>query len=319
MKTIPSSMPADAGVSTGASTSTGGQHANQVKTLVWMTDTRDVIVYLSRSIAHLFELGNVLSVDMYVRFIHPDDQARVRHIFSQAKAAHEECQADYRVAAPDGSVRWVTGSGAPRFADNGDFLGYAGALIDVTEQYMALEQLAKSEASHRLLTENSQDLISHHEAHTGVYRYASPSFERVLGYAPAELVGKMSIYHQVHPDDIDVIRQEIARQAGSDGESRLIEFRVRHKDGHMVWMGTNVKLMVHAATRKNIGSIAVSRDISREVEIAEKLAQLAEENKALVENSLDIIALLDRDGRFLRLNAAAHDILGYAPQELIGR
>ena len=317
MKTIPSSVPAHAGA--GGSSNAGSRHANQVKTLVWMTDANDVIVYLSRSIVHLFELGNVLSVDMYVRFIHPDDQARVKRIFSQAKAAHEECQADYRVALPDGSVRWVAGSGAPRFADNGDFLGYAGALIDVTEQYTALEQLAKSEASHRLLTENSQDLISHHEAHTGVYRYASPSFERVLGYAPAELVGKVSIYHQVHPDDIGVIRQEIARQADTDGDSRLIEFRVRHKKGHMVWMGTNVKLMVQAATRESIGAIAVSRDISREVEIAEKLAQLAEENKALVENSLDIIALLDRDGRFLRLNAAAHDILGYAPQELIGR
>src|SRR6476661_9255726 len=129
MKTIPSSVPTDAD----AITSAGSQHANQVKTLVWMTDTNDVIIYLSRSIAHLFELGNVLSVDMYVRFIHPDDQARVRQVFSQAKAAHEECQADYRVASPDGSVRWVTGSGAPRFVDNGDFLGYAGALIDVTE------------------------------------------------------------------------------------------------------------------------------------------------------------------------------------------
>ena len=49
-------------------------HAHLVKTLVWMTDVNDVIVYLSRSIAHLFELGNVLSVGMYTRFIHPEDR-----------------------------------------------------------------------------------------------------------------------------------------------------------------------------------------------------------------------------------------------------
>jgi diguanylate cyclase (GGDEF)-like protein/PAS domain S-box-containing protein len=300
-------------------TGSGCHNATPVKTLVWMTDTNDVIIYLSRSIAHLFELGNVLSVTMYARFIHPDDQARVIAIFSKAKESYEECQTDYRVLAPDGTIRWVTGSGAPRFADDGEFLGYAGALIDVTEHYEALEQLAKSEASHRLLTENSLDLISHHAPDSGIYRYASPSFQRVLGYAPADLVGRTSIYAQMHPDDMHLIHEEIQRQADAAGDSRLIEFRVRHKDGRMVWMGTSVKLLLNPVTDEKTGLVAVSRDISKEVEIAEKLAHLAEENKALLENSLDIIALLDREGRFLRLNAASFPILGYQPEELLGR
>jgi PAS domain-containing protein len=49
------------------------------------------------------------------------------------------------------------------------------------------------------------------------------------------------------------------------------------------------------------------------------LARLAEENTALIENSLDLIALIDAEGRFLRLNAATVDILGYRPEELVGR
>ncbi len=49
------------------------------------------------------------------------------------------------------------------------------------------------------------------------------------------------------------------------------------------------------------------------------LARLAEENTALIENSLDLIALIDADGRFLRLNAATFDLLGYRPEELVGR
>lgn len=240
-----------------------------------MTDTDDVIIYLSRSIAHLFELGKVLSVEMYTRFLHPEDQTRVAQIFSKAKAVREECQVDYRVHAPDGSLRWVTGSGAPRFSEDGEFLGYAGALIDVTSHYDALERLAKSEASHRILTENSLDLISHHAPQTGVYRYASPSFQRVLGYKPGELVDRVSIYSQVHPDDIAVIRDEIRRQTSSAGDSRLIEFRVRHKDGHMVWMGTSVKLLINPLTNENIGSVAVSRDVTARREAESRLQRLA--------------------------------------------
>lgn len=49
------------------------------------------------------------------------------------------------------------------------------------------------------------------------------------------------------------------------------------------------------------------------------LARLAEENTALLENSLDLIALIDARGYFLRLNAATFDILGYRPEELVGR
>ena len=293
-------------------------HPHLVKTLVWMTDVDDVIVYLSRSIAHLFELGNVLSVGMYTRFMHPEDKSRVADIFAKAKAARKECQVDYRVCAPDGSIRWVTGSGAPRFSEDGDFLGYAGALTDVTEHYDALERLAKSEASYRLLTENSQDLISQHVAGSGLFQYASPSFHRVLGYKPSELVNKVSIYARVHPEDVGVIRGELQRQADTDCDSRIVEFRVRHKDGRMVWIASNVKLLLDPATGEKLGSVAVSRDISGEVETARTLAQLAAENKALVENSLDIITLLDRNGHFLRVNAASLPVLGYTPEEMLG-
>jgi PAS domain-containing protein len=45
---------------------------------------------------------------------------------------------------------------------------------------------------------------------------------------------------------------------------------------------------------------------------SDELARLAEEDRALIENSLDLIALLDPAGRFLRVNEAAYDILGYA-------
>ncbi|MFC4929064.1 sensor domain-containing protein [Massilia sp. GCM10023247] len=52
---------------------------------------------------------------------------------------------------------------------------------------------------------------------------------------------------------------------------------------------------------------------------AARLARLAEENTALIENSLDLIALVDAEGRFLRVNNAVTAILGYLPEELVGR
>jgi diguanylate cyclase (GGDEF)-like protein/PAS domain S-box-containing protein len=48
-------------------------------------------------------------------------------------------------------------------------------------------------------------------------------------------------------------------------------------------------------------------------------ALLAEENAALIDNALDLLVVLDADGRILRANAAAHSLLGYEPAELTGR
>ena len=45
----------------------------------------------------------------------------------------------------------------------------------------------------------------------------------------------------------------------------------------------------------------------------------ADENSTLIDNSLDLLALLDHEGRFMRVNAAARELLGYAPEELVGR
>lgn len=50
-----------------------------------------------------------------------------------------------------------------------------------------------------------------------------------------------------------------------------------------------------------------------------RLALFAEENSALIDNALDLLALLGPDGRFLRVNAAARELLGYDPGALIGR
>lgn len=52
---------------------------------------------------------------------------------------------------------------------------------------------------------------------------------------------------------------------------------------------------------------------------AASLARLAQENTALIENSLDLIVLIDAEGRFLRVNSAVIEILGYRPEELVGR
>lgn len=67
------------------------------------------------------------------------------------------------------------------------------------------------------------------------------------------------------------------------------------------------------------GYRGIGRDITEEVAAANRFTRLAAENKALVDNSLDMMIVLDKSGYFLRVNSAVKELLGYEPEQMIGR
>ena len=79
--------------------------------------------------------------------IHPQDRERARAAFLEASAAHRESIQEFRLRRHDGQYRWVTSLAAPRFSPKGDFLGYAGSIIDITERRQAEEQLRQAYAA----------------------------------------------------------------------------------------------------------------------------------------------------------------------------
>ena len=65
---------------------------------------------------------------------HPDDREQARLKFCTAASKHEPFAIDYRLRRSDGEYRWVIDSARPRFSDSGEFLGYIGSIIDITER-----------------------------------------------------------------------------------------------------------------------------------------------------------------------------------------
>jgi diguanylate cyclase (GGDEF)-like protein/PAS domain S-box-containing protein len=155
---------------------------------------------------------------------------------------------------------------------------------------------------------NSMDLLLA-IAPDGVIRSINPAFTSILGYEPGDLVGK-SFGPFVHPDDVQPTIAAITHAMRSPLE--YFEMRIRHKLGSFRWFAWR------AVSEDGI-VYANGRDISDEVLTKTKLSELAEENRALIENSLDIIALFDHEGRILRINSAVEEITGYKTEELVGR
>jgi diguanylate cyclase (GGDEF)-like protein/PAS domain S-box-containing protein len=290
--------------------------ADSANMIIWMTDADDVFIYLNESASALFEKSEAFSLSSWFQFLHSDDRMRIAPIVGAAKRTRTEYQVEYRIIRSDGSIRWMMSSAAPRFSDDGEFLGFNGTVVDVSDRHHALERLAKSEAGHRLLTENTSDLISHH-APDGTLLYVSPSIKRVLGFEPSELVGT-SLFEHVHPDDMDVIRDEIRRQVKGGSEGGLIEFRKRHKDGHYLWMGTKARVLVDPVTKEKIGTVAVSRDVTESYATRAELHQSKNRLFSILESIGDAFFAIDRDWRITYANRKTAEFVGHAQDALIG-
>lgn len=127
--------------------------------------------------------------------------------------------------------------------NGGNPKGFIGIDRDITESKQAKEQLRKSEARFRAITENTRDITLILDS-SEQYLYVSPSVEGAVGYTPAQIVGK-SPDHFIHPDDCPIIRQMAKRAGEWPGEAvKLPEFRVKHKNGHWVPVAGRVINMV---------------------------------------------------------------------------
>lgn len=81
------------------------------------------------------------------QYVHPEDAQQSRSRFLECQAQGREYAAEFRVRRFDGEYRWMVSRGLPRFSSKGDFIGYAGSLLDITDRKQAEEQLRTTNAA----------------------------------------------------------------------------------------------------------------------------------------------------------------------------
>lgn len=93
--------------------------------------------------------------------IHPEDVRECMSVYDSSFQAHQEFQVEYRLRRCDGEYRWIFDHGVPRFGSAGDFLGYIGSCIDITDRRREQSDNAflLELSEHRRTAENPWDLM----------------------------------------------------------------------------------------------------------------------------------------------------------------
>jgi PAS domain S-box-containing protein len=144
----------------------------------------------------------------------------------------------------------------------------------------------------------------------------NPAAERVFGYTAAEAVGK-SIELIVPPDRKEEIRDILRRIGWGERIENNETVRLR-KDGRQVEVSLSIS-PIRTPSGTIIGASKIARDITESKSAQRALRQQIEERHRIFETSQDLILVLDSAGVMVQVSPSCEAILGYRPEEMIGR
>ena len=173
--------------------------------------------------------------------VHPGDLDRWYATYSSSFDARQSFRMEYRLRHSSGEYRWVLDNGMPIYRGGGEFTGYIGSCIDVTEQKLAQDRLQTSErqliGAQRLAQIGSWERYFEGEA-----IYWSDEMFRIFGLPVGPPLHFLTFLSSVHTDDREKIR-EANREALSSRSPVIVEYRITRPDRELRFIRSVVEVI----------------------------------------------------------------------------
>ena len=195
---------------------------------------------------------------------------------------------------------------------------YFVAVFDVITERKRVEEAlhaAKNLLEKTFVSLDEAVLIS--DPNTRMIITCNPAVGRIFGYAENDVIGRTTEFMHVDRSWFDRFGDELFPALDADGMFHT-EFQMRRKDGS-VFPTENTVTEIKDDLGRRTSVVSVIRDITDRKRAEQVVRDSEKRFRALIENSADAITLIDTNGIAIYDSAAAPGMLGYAPEDWIGR
>ncbi|RPH96610.1 PAS domain S-box protein [candidate division KSB1 bacterium] len=211
--------------------------------------------------------------------------------------------------------RWIEVDAVPQFGSDESMPVQAYTIFsDITERKEAEEALRQSEERFRLAFHTSPDAININRLNDGAYVDINEGFTLTTGYSREDVIGRSSLEAEIWVDPAD--RSRLVKGLREVGVVRNLEAKFRMKDGR-VRAGLMSARVILLNGEPHI--LSITRDIDELIKAEEAVRESERRYRLLADNANDLITRHDIEAKFLYVSPACYALLGYLPEELLGK
>ena len=244
----------------------------------------------------------------------PEDTNRIRDTIELSARTLLPWRQEFRVRSPHRGNIWLEGYSVPEQQPDGGVLWH-GIVLDITER-KRVEHEAKQHANLLAAMFDSMPDLVFFKNEQGVYLGCNPEFSEFVGRPRDEIIGRTDF--DLFPHDMAASFLEHDALTMAAAQPRQNDEWVTYPDGEHVLLET-LKSPLRDDSGKAIGLLGISRNITERRAIEENIRQSEARFRDVVSSVVGWVWETNADGRYTFASERVTQILGYTPEEVLGK
>lgn len=246
--------------------------------------------------------------DGWMEYVFPDDLKRCIMISQRAFDKREKFSMEYRIRHADGSYRWIQDNSSPRYNSKGDFIGYIGHCLDITDHKLSEQKIAENEKLLTNIIENIPITLIIKEVNNLNFTMMNKAGEALLGLNREEAIGK-NVYDLYSIADADYLNFNDRKvlETGNVMDVQEATIDIKNK-------GKRTIHTVRVPMKNDEGDVyallIITEDITEKKRMEDALRESESLYRTLLNASPEGIVILDMEYRIIEMSDMTVETIG---------
>ena len=311
------------------------QLADSMPQIVWTANADGYVDYYNKQWYDYIADENEFGDSSFLRYIHPDDRDKCIEAWYRSVRTGEPFEHEHRFhfKYPARAYGWFLVRALPIRNDHGEIVKWYGTCTDIDDVKRIEQSLRESEERFRTVANSAPVMLWMCDTNKQ-FTFFNKGWLQFTGRNMLQELGE-AWQEGIHPDDLSAY-EHLYNDAFEARHNFEIEFRLKRSDGRYRWMMSNgvpryatdgtflgyIGSCIDVHDRKTIRMELEKRVGERTNEISRKNKELEEQNlfvQAIFDASVDLIAVVDKDLRYVSVNRKYLEVYNLVKEDVLGR